>query len=229
MRRALAAVVALGLLSVLAAGLLDDRERAFTVGLPAVRVAAELQPGERACRAGIDVPADFSRVRFAAASFGRPGPALTVTAGSARGTVAAGYPDNSTVEARVGDVREGQRIEVCVTNSGDSRVALYGSPPDTPPPYLDDPGREPALGFTFLRDEPRSMAALVPRAFERASRFHPAWIGAWTFWVLLGAVAAGLPALLLAAYRSTATDSTEASEGLSPSWRSTRSSRSASR
>jgi hypothetical protein len=208
MRRGVIAVAVLGALAVLAAATLDDRERAFTVGLPAVRIAAELQPGERACRRGIDVPASFSRVRLTTASFPRPGPALTVTAGAERGTVTAGYPGNSTVEARMDEVAQGERIDVCVTNDGDNRVALLGSPPDTSPPYLGDPTLEPALGLTFLRDERQSMAALVPEAFERASRFRPAGIGVWTFWALLGLIAAGLPALLAAAYRSAVTDST---------------------
>ena len=154
MRRALVAVAALGVLVVLVAALLDDRERAFTVGLPPVRIAAELQPGERVCRTDIDVPAEFARVRLFAASFGRPGPRLGVTAGDSRGTVVAGYPDNSAVEANMEAVPEGERIDICVTNEGDSRVALRGSPPDTPPPYLGDPELEPELGVAFLRDEP---------------------------------------------------------------------------
>jgi len=204
---ALGTVATLGVLSLLAAAALDDRERAFTVGLPAVRIAAELQPGERVCRKDVDVPADFSRVRLITASFRRPGPALMVTAGAARGTVAGGYPDNSTVEARLDRVAQGERIDVCVSNDGDHRVALFGSPQDTPPYELGNSNLGPALGLEFLRDEPRSMAALVPDAFERASRFRPAWVGPWTFWTLLGLVAVGLPALLAAAYRSAATDS----------------------
>jgi hypothetical protein len=204
----LAGVAALGVLALLAAALLDDRETAFTVGLPPVRIAAELQPGERACRANIDVPADFSRVRLFTASFGRPGPRLSVAAGDSRGTVAPGYPDNSAVEASLDAVAEGERIDVCVTNQGDGRVALLGSPPDTSPPQLADPELEPELGVAFLRDEPSSMAALVPEAFERASLFRPAWVGSWTFWALLVLVAAGVPALLMAAYRSAVSDST---------------------
>jgi hypothetical protein len=211
MRRALAALVAvaaLGVFAVLVAGLLDDRERAFTVGLPPVRIAAELQPGERVCRTDIDVPAEFARVRLFAASFGRPGPRLGVTAGDSSGTVAAGYPDNSAVEASMDAVPEGELIDLCVTNEGDSRVALRGSPPDTPPPSLGDPNLEAQIGVAFLRDEPSSMATLVPAAFERASRFRPAWVGPWTFWILLVLVAAGVPVLLVAAYRSAVTDST---------------------
>jgi hypothetical protein len=206
---AVGAVAALGVLAVLAAAALDDRERAFTVGLPAVRIATEVQPGNGACRTGIDVPAGFSRVRLITASFRRPGPPLTVTAGAAQGTVDGGYPDNSTVEARLDKVvPEGERIRVCVSNRGDRRVALLGSPPDTPPYRLAEPGADPVFGLEFLRNEPRSMAALVPEAFERASRFRPAWVGPWMFWTLLGLVAAGLPALLAAAYRSAVTDST---------------------
>jgi hypothetical protein len=208
MRSVLVAVAAVGLLAVLAAAALDDRERAFTVGLPPVRIAAELAPGERACRLDIDVPGDFSRLRLATASFRRPGPALSVSAGPGRGTVAAGYPDNSTVEVDVGGVAEGERIDVCVTNEGDHRVALYGSPPDTPPDHLGDPELVPEIAVTFVRDEPRSMLALVPDAFERAALFRPAWVGAWTFWLLLGLVVAAVPPLLAAAYRSAVNDST---------------------
>jgi hypothetical protein len=214
---ALAAVAALGVLSLLAAAVLDDRERAFTVGLPAVRVSAELQPGDRACRKGIDVPAGFSRVRLSTASFRRPGPALTVTAGTARGTVPGGYPDNSTVEARLDSVVQPGRIDVCVVNEGDRRVALLGAPEDTPPHELGNSGIGAELGFVFLRDEPRSMAALVPDAFERASRFRPEWVGAWTFWALLVLVAAGLPALLAMACRSELSQRSSAMRGASRS------------
>lgn len=213
MRSVLLAVAALGALALLAAAALDDRERAFTVGLPPVRVAAELPPGERACHTDIEVPAGFSRVQLATASFQRPGPPLTVTAGDARGAVPAGYPDNSTVEVRLGEIEEGERVDVCVTNEGDRRVALYGSPPDTPPDQLGDPNLQPEIGVAFLREEPRSMLELVPQAFERAALFRPAWVGAWTFWLLLGMVAAGVPLLLAAAYRSAVTDSTSASAG----------------
>ena len=212
MRSALIAVAAVGALALLAVAALDDRERAFAVGLPPVRIAAELPPGERACRTGIDVPAGFSRVQLATASFHRPGPPLTVTAGDARGAVPGGYPDNSTVEADLDEIADGERVEVCVTNEGDRRMALYGAPADTPPDYLGDPELKPEIAVTFLRDEPESMLELVPEAFERAALFRPAWVGAWTFWVLLGLVAAGVPLLLVAAYRSAVTDSTSASD-----------------
>jgi hypothetical protein len=208
MRRPLVAVAVLGALALLAAAALDDRERAFTAGLPPVRVVAELPPGDTVCHEGIDVPAAFSRVRLATASFGRMGPALSVSAGGGRGTVPAGYPDNSTIEVDVGEQPEGGRIDVCVTNDGDHRVALFGSPPDTPADRLGDPERTPELGLTFVREESRSMLGLVPEAFERAALFRPDWVGAWTFWVLLGLVLAGLPLLLAAAYRSAVTDST---------------------
>src|ERR671918_504613 len=153
MRKALIGVMGLGLLPPPAGAAREGGGRASPLGLPPVRIAAELTPGERACHRGIDVPASFSRVRLATSSFGRTGPALTVTAGNARGTVPAGYPDNSTVEVRVGEVPAGERIDVCVTNDGDHRVALYGSPPDTPPDHLGDPELTPEIGLTFVREE----------------------------------------------------------------------------
>jgi hypothetical protein len=75
------------------------------------------------------------------------------------------------------------------------------------------------------------MLALVPDAFERAALFRPAWVGAWTFWVLLGLVVAGMPLLLMAAYRSAVIDSTSASDlaGSTRSWRASRCSSSATR
>lgn len=206
--RALVAVAALGVLLLLVAAALDDRERAFAVGLPAVRVAAELQPGERACRTEIDVPASFSVVRLPIASFVRPGPSLTVTAGAARGTVAGGHPDNSTVDVRLDAVVEDERVDVCVVNDGERRVAVLGAPRDAPPYELANSTLEAELGMEFRRAEPRSMAGLVPEAFERASRFRPEWVGQWTFWTLLGLVAVALPALLAAACRSAARGST---------------------
>jgi hypothetical protein len=58
------------------------------------------------------------------------------------------------------------------------------------------------MRLVFKRSEPRSALAQVPDMFERATLFRPDVIGAWTFWLLLVAVAAGIPALLAFALRA---------------------------
>jgi hypothetical protein len=52
------------------------------------------------------------------------------------------------------------------------------------------------LTLVFLRAEASSALSLVPEMFERATLFHPGWVGAWTFWALLVLVGAGVPLLL---------------------------------
>jgi hypothetical protein len=198
MRRLLAPAIAFLLL--IAA--LDDRELAFEVGLPAVRPAAELQPGQETCRARIDAADDFDRVRLVVATFGEPGPALEVTVAGRRGEVAAGYPDNSSVDARVGHVAAGSPLRACVRNAGATPVAIFGSPPNTPPDDLGDPDLEPLPAVVFVREPPESMLSLVPEAFERSALFKTGWFGAWTAWALLAVVLVALPAALAAAWRS---------------------------
>jgi hypothetical protein len=200
MRRALAATVAFALAVLLLSAAMDEREVAFEVGLPAVRPAAELAPGEEVCRDAIEAPAAFERVGLVVGTLGRPGPPLEVDVDEARGRVAGGYPDNATVEAAVGEVAAGGRERVCVRNAGAVPVVLFGSPPHAAPRELDDPDLRPEIAFVFLREPPDSMLSLVPDAFERSALFRPG--GAWLDWALLVAMALVLPAALAAAYTS---------------------------
>jgi hypothetical protein len=52
------------------------------------------------------------------------------------------------------------------------------------------------LTLVFLRERRRSALALVPVMFEHASRFHPGWVGPWTFWLLAALVVGAVPLLL---------------------------------
>jgi hypothetical protein len=213
-----------GFAVVLAVAATDRRELAFEVGLPAVRVVAELMPGQQTCREDIDVAASFSRVRVVVDALGRPGPALGIEVadrrtrrvlGSARSP--GGYSGMASLEADVGPVADGRRARVCVRNEGAGPVAIHGSPPATPPDLLGDPERRPLPAFTFLREDRTSMLSLLPEALRRAALFRPRWVGAWTYWVLLVVAVLGVPALLAAALRSAYTSersysSTPASE-----------------
>jgi hypothetical protein len=206
MRSHVALTVAVALAALLLAAALDARPVAFEVGLPAVRLADDLQPGERTCRARIDAPADFDRIRLVTGTFGLPGPPLAIDVTDelsgrrlAAGRVAAGYHDNTTVEAPVGHVSARSGLRVCVGNAGETRVALFGTPPNTPPDHVDDPGARPLPALVFVRQPASSMLSLIPDAFQRAATFKARALGPWTFWILLGLMVFAVPAALIRA------------------------------
>jgi len=206
---AFAIVVLCAVTGLVAVALLDERDIAFTPGVRPTQVAVVLDPGERACQRPIDAAADARGVRFQVGTFGAPGPALAVQAGPPAGRervtvlVPAGYADVTWQRASLGrGVFEGERIELCVLNRGDRRVALYGGPAQaarTSSAYAGDRRLTTDIALVFERARARSAVALVPTAFERATLWHPGWVGAWLFWLLLGALIAGIPLLLAAA------------------------------
>lgn len=200
------ATACVGGLALVLVGARDERELAFTLGVVPGLVAAELGPGDSVCQAPVNVPADFTGVRFQVGTYRRPGPPLTVAVRSvesgrrlASGRLPAGYPDVSQPVVGVGPVRGSQRVEICVSNAGRRRAALYGNS------TVAAPGTEARIGsrqlgndltLIFERGEPRSMLSLLPDVFERASVFRPGWVGTWTFWLLAGLLLAGVPLLL---------------------------------
>lgn len=211
---------ALAALVLVAGALLADTPRAFTLGVTNGLVAAELRPGQQACQAPITVPDDggFDRVRFSLGTYKRPGQAVDLTvlpagggAPLARGGLPAGYPDvdrapNHTVA--VGDVAAGERIQVCLTNRGSNKVAVYGNADAanrTSTATRDGKPLGTDLNFAFERDE-RTLAALAPAIADRASLFHAGWVGPWTYVLLALVVVLGVPLLLVRALRAAETD-----------------------
>lgn len=203
---AVAVVVLAGAIGLAVQAAADSRETAFAVGAPPGLVAANLARGDEACQAGVGVPRAFRAVRFQVGTFARPGPPLRLRVnGAARGRLPGGYPDGFEARVDVGIVRPGRRAEICFENVGSRRVALYGVPsPSMRDNYLLVRGRKVKRDLTlvFLTGEPRSALSLVPEIFRRASLFGAAWVGPWTFWLLLAAVVVVLPALLAAAVGS---------------------------
>jgi hypothetical protein len=92
--------------------------------------------------------------------------------------------------------RESAR-RVCVRNAGSARAILLGAAPDTPPDLLGE--REARFAVTFSAGERRSALAQLPDMLQRAALFTGAWVSPPLLWMLLAAVALGLPALLAAA------------------------------
>jgi len=205
---ALAAVCAVAAAALLVGAASARNEVAFTVGLPAVQQAEVLPPGAEACRGPLEARASFTRLRVVTASFGRPGPALELAVRApggralGRGVVPDGYDDGAQVEADVGGIAAGRRVELCAVNRGGDPVLLRGAPPATLASELDAPDADAGPAFVALRAEPRSVLDQVPDMAGRAAVFKPAGVGAWTYWLMAGLVALAVPALLAGALRA---------------------------
>ncbi|HEX8742392.1 MAG TPA: hypothetical protein VF712_04595 [Thermoleophilaceae bacterium] len=203
---------AAGLAAVAAVGAIDDRELAFSINARVVRWVAVAPPGEEVCQVGLESAAAFDMVEVRLGTGPEPGPAMDAVvraAGTptvlARGRLPAGARDNRDVRAELTpQVAEGRDVDVCFRNLGTREIAFYGGPPYESPGGATAAGR-PADGdvhILFLRREPETALALVPDMFERAARFRPPGVGAWTFWLLLAGVAVATPAALAGALRA---------------------------
>jgi hypothetical protein len=139
-------------------------------------------------------------------TFMEPGPSLAVEVRDStsravltRGRLAGGYGDNLEQEVRMGLVRKGRQVSVCLTNTGLRRVAFYGGGDAAHRLSTATVDGHPAgadVSMRFLYDRPRSLLRLAPQMFERATLFAPAWMAGWTLWALFGLLAIGVPGLL---------------------------------
>jgi hypothetical protein len=210
---AFAVVAAAAVAGLAVVAITDDRELAFTLGVRPTQVAAVIEPGKRACQRPIDVSADARSVRFQVGTFREAGPELAVDAGAgtrrAAGVVPGGYGDVTWQQVRLDrELRDGERIELCVTNRGNRRVALYGGPAlaaRTSSAYVDRRRIPTDIALIFERDHARSALALVPTAFERAALFKPPWMGTWIVWALAIAVLIAVPLLVAGALKAATT------------------------
>jgi hypothetical protein len=202
-----AGAFALGVAGLLLVAALDERRLAFTLGVQPTQIVAVVQPGQTACQAPIDVPADARSVELPVGTFRAPGPQLEVLVRTAAGvagrdTVPAGYPDSSTVSASPAGIESGRQVEVCVRNTGSRKVALYGGAPQaarTTALTVDGRARPADLTLVFERGERRSMLAALPDVFQRASLFHASWLRPWMLWALAALALIGIPLLLAGA------------------------------
>jgi hypothetical protein len=201
-----------GCLALALVGAFDERRLAFTANVRPVMVVAVAPPGAEACQRGLEAVEEFDMVEARVATGELAGPPLRATVRDlddsrvlATGAVPAGTRDNRDVAMRLDrKVPSGGLIEVCLRNLGRRGVGFYGGPTDESQGH-SAVGRRLGGGdmrVVFLRSEPRSALAQVPDMFERATRFRPDVVGEWTFWLLLVAVAGGIPALLAVALRS---------------------------
>ena len=185
---------------------LADR-RGFRVRVPSDSQVL-VRPGQERCSSLIRPPgAGADRVRFWARAPGA-GPApphRRVRAPqphrprrSPTGRRSRGPPGPRTVRLR-GSVAGSRKVVACFLDAGAVPAVLL-PPPGTPTRVTVE--RSDALadyadiGLELNRRDNRSLLALLPDVFERASLFRPGWVGAWTYWLLLVALVIAVPVLL---------------------------------
>jgi len=210
--RAFLLALAAGLVLLLAIGLADGR--GFRLDVPSDSQVL-VRPGQERCSAIIRPPgAGADRVRFwvrPAAGNGSVPPVVVFVRRSrtaqtlADGTAAAGAEGARTVRLR-GSVAGSRKVVACFLAGAQPVVLLPrpGTPTRVTVERSDATADYADIGLELERSRDRSLLALIPDAFDRAALFRPGWVGAWTYWLLLGALVIGVPVLLSRALASAA-------------------------
>lgn len=214
--------VLLGAATFVALGALRHSDDAFTLNVPIIGVAAQVDPGSTFCQEPFAVPIGgaFDGGRLQLGTERRPGPELRVTLTDAdrrrlaRTTIPAGYADNSSPTFDFDrTIESGRGLRLCVTNAGDVPVFPYGSGGDPNPTtqfMLDGEPQPVDVAVTFERST-RSTLATAGDMLERAvlfrtPRLSAALYGALLVLLLVAAATAGTIALRSAAREDEATD-----------------------
>lgn len=186
-----AMVVALAVLAVLATGRANVRRESLRV--PDNSAVALLKTGQSVCEGPVAAGGDFDAVEI----FGGPvlpigGVRVDVHDAGTHATLASGITDlrsaGEHVIALERTVPAGRRVRVCVTSTLNT-FSLDGSSASAPGVQMTG-GKQTQFSLGLVSRD-RSLLAALPTAFARASLFKLSWMGAWTFWVLLVALAGG--------------------------------------
>jgi len=216
----------LGLAGLAVSAAWGKRWTAFSVRVPASGFAVLLQPNQQACQTPVKVSTSTGGFETWIYSGSVPGPALGVTVTDARNgkllavgrippsdretTPPSGFPSPISTRTRFNaTVPAGKRITVCFLNLGTTAVALMGSggPSDTSGAItVPATSHGQAISLLFLRPHPQSLFSMLPTVFRRAMLFRPTWVGAWTFWLLAGALLGSFALGALAIARASAAD-----------------------
>jgi hypothetical protein len=211
----------------------DERPLQQVLGVFVRGNVVTLRAGHTGCQGPIGLANSTPSVEFNPGTpHGERGPAVEAqirAAGTtrvlARGLLGAGFdPRIPQVVAVTPTVPADAIVDVCFRNLGPRRVLLFGdvaygtnkSGFEGVHPTIvtssasldgkDVPGRD--IAVVFPRPKPKSVLALVPEMFRRASLFRPGWVGTWTLWALAGLVLLAAP-LLLARAAARAVDEDE--------------------
>jgi hypothetical protein len=218
------AIAAAVVVALAAVALTSERQQAFTLGV--VRsTTIPIAHGQAVCQAPISVPPDaaFDAVTVGATTRARRGAQLELTVRAAdagrptrvgavlaRGALVSGVTGGNALRTvRVGHVDANRTVAVCVTNRSRRPALLYGNGDAAARASRAYAGGRPTgsdLALEFQRDEPRTLAGLLPAMFDRAALFRAEWVGAWTYWVLALLCVFAVPLLLVRALRSAVRD-----------------------
>jgi hypothetical protein len=207
---AFSAVFALGAVVLVAAGLGQRSSLVYTLGVYPATVAADIDPGDRACQAPVRVPrgAAFDRVGFLVGTYDRAGPELRVQVfedetgrrlGS--GTLAGGYEDLDRTQEHVvpvGRVQTDEALRLCLVNEGRTRAGVIGQVGIASPPTSGTFNGKPIESDLTLnlRSGERSLLAWLPDIADRASRFRASWVTPLTYLLLAVGILVVAPLLL---------------------------------
>ena len=185
----------------------DKASIAFTNGAAPIGEVLSLPPGRGACepiRSG-------SRFRRGPASARSRNAAISscvwrcARGGSSLGVGDARLPADTGLAVVEFDRQVTERsLTLCVSNRSDARIGLIGAPGERAP-RRNGVVRTGDPTLVFLQ-QPRSLLARIPDAFEHAALFKPGFLGPWTFWFLAFLVLLVAPLLLAAALKRAVED-----------------------
>lgn len=223
------AVAAVSVLIAIATALPQRTSLAAANNVLVTGVAAQIAPGSELCREDLELPAGTSGIQVYSVGTAAPGPELEVTitspAGTQSGRLPGGYADEEFVTGRVSPPLERATTgRACLKNVGTTLAGFGGTAPaDANTSKLEVDG-EPAPAVLAINPtyEPSSLFDLVPTLVERAAVWAPAWVGPWTFYLLIGAVmllAGPLAVSLVLVRRDKAVAERTADAGAGRPWR----------
>ena len=225
----LVATALLGVAALIVGRAFDERPFQQRDGVFIAHPVAVLSVGHTACQGPIGLADDTSAVTFNPGTpHAVPGPRIDTTvtdhysgAVLAHGRVAAGYdPRRAQTVEFTPPVKANSQVDICFRDAGPGMIHLYGDTrqgdvhPSLSSSVASIDGRtlpNDDISMVFPRRHPKSVLALVPEMFERASLFRPGFVGPWLYWLLAGLLILGAP-LLLARALTGATDEEDGDE-----------------
>lgn len=181
---------------------------------PLLRVATVTVPaGSRACWGPVVVDRRSERALLRVSTAGGPGPPLVMTlrgAGyRARRALAGGYADNSTLSVAVAPPRREVATIACVRNAGRRAILLFAADDRTKAPYPTHVAGRTVRAvpqLAFYERTPHSIAARLASTFHHMGAFRPGVVGPWLLWPLAFLLVIGVPAGVLWAHVTAASD-----------------------
>jgi hypothetical protein len=231
-RAALAVIVTavVGLAALLVGRAFDERPLEQRLGVFITGPVAPLSPGHYACQGSIALADDTSAVTFNPGTpHAEPGPAIVVTVRDSysqktlsTGRLAAGFSPRKAQTVQLSPpVKANSQVDVCFRDVGPGKTLLFGDTElgsahpsnSTSVASVDGhPLLTQDIAMVFPRAKPKSVLALVPEIFRRASLFRPGFVGPWVYWLLAALILVAAPLLLARALATAVADEHDAAQ-----------------